>query len=144
MNQKRGNVSTPFSFLPSYLVEGGGRRKQEQGRKQKPLAILIFSVHIRFDILDQEMKTLMTQIDGVNLAANSLVESNHPRSAEVKKCQDHLNTRWDVERARRWGLLFWHICGVWPRSQEACYACQVCTLSVPASIWHGLLLTLEL
>uniref|UniRef100_A0A8C2S2J0 Spectrin beta chain n=1 Tax=Capra hircus TaxID=9925 RepID=A0A8C2S2J0_CAPHI len=51
-------------------------------------------VQHRFDILDQEMKTLMTQIDGVNLAANSLVESNHPRSAEVKKCQDHLNTRW--------------------------------------------------
>jgi len=36
MNQKRGSVSTPFSFLPSYLVEGGGRRKQERGRKQKP------------------------------------------------------------------------------------------------------------
>ncbi|KAF4017570.1 hypothetical protein G4228_008746 [Cervus hanglu yarkandensis] len=51
-------------------------------------------VQRRFDILDQEMKTLMTQIDGVNLAANSLVESNHPRSAEVKKYQDNLNTRW--------------------------------------------------
>ena len=108
---------SPFSPLT------GGRRWKENaraGQKAKALAILIFSVHIRFDILDQEMKTLMTQIDGVNLAANSLVESNHPRSAEVKKCQDHLNTRWDVERARRWGLLFWHICGVWPRSQEAC------------------------
>lgn len=55
--------------------------------------ILIFSVRIRFDILDQEMKTLMGQIDGVNLAANSLVESGHPRSAEVKRYQDHLNTR---------------------------------------------------
>ncbi|XP_058915030.1 spectrin beta chain, erythrocytic [Kogia breviceps] len=51
-------------------------------------------VQHRFDILDQEMKTLMAQIDGVNLAANSLVESSHPRSGEVKKCQDHLNTRW--------------------------------------------------
>lgn len=65
------------------------------------LPILIFSVHIRFDILDQEMKTLMAQIDGVNLAANSLLESSHPRSGEVKKCQDHLNTRWGVGRA--WG-----------------------------------------
>lgn len=90
------------------------------------------------------MKTLMTQIDGVNLAANSLVESNHPRSAEVKTYQDRLNTRWDVGRAWRWGLLFWHICGVWPGSPEACYACQVCTLRVPASICLGLLLTLEL
>ncbi|XP_059860383.1 spectrin beta chain, erythrocytic [Delphinus delphis] len=51
-------------------------------------------VQHRFDILDQEMKTLMAQIDGVNLAANSLLESSHPRSGEVKKCQDHLNTRW--------------------------------------------------
>ena len=46
---------------------------------------------------------MMTQIDGVNLAANSLVESNHPRGAEVKKCQDNLNTRWGVGRAWRWG-----------------------------------------
>ncbi|XP_057589700.1 spectrin beta chain, erythrocytic [Hippopotamus amphibius kiboko] len=51
-------------------------------------------VQHRFDILDQEMKTLMAQIDGVNLAANNLVESSHPRSGEVKKYQDHLNTRW--------------------------------------------------
>ncbi|XP_023611581.1 spectrin beta chain, erythrocytic [Myotis lucifugus] len=53
-------------------------------------------VQHRFDILDQEMKTLMTQIDGVNLAANSLVESGHPRSGEVKQYQDHLNTRWQA------------------------------------------------
>ncbi|XP_003797442.1 spectrin beta chain, erythrocytic [Otolemur garnettii] len=53
-------------------------------------------VQHRFDILDQEMKTLMAQIDGVNLAANSLVESGHPRSGEVKQYQDHLNTRWQA------------------------------------------------
>uniref|UniRef100_A0A452QU50 Spectrin beta chain, erythrocytic n=1 Tax=Ursus americanus TaxID=9643 RepID=A0A452QU50_URSAM len=53
----------------------------------------------RFDILDQEMKTLMTQIDGVNLAANSLVDSGHPRSGEVKQYQDHLNDRWGMGRA---------------------------------------------
>ncbi|CAK6431996.1 unnamed protein product [Pipistrellus nathusii] len=56
-------------------------------------------VQHRFDILDQEMKTLMTQIDGVNLAANSLVESGHPRSGEVKQYQDHLNTRWQAFQA---------------------------------------------
>ncbi|XP_045678064.1 spectrin beta chain, erythrocytic [Phyllostomus hastatus] len=53
-------------------------------------------VQHRFDILDQEMKTLVTQIGGVNLAANSLIESGHPRSGEVKQYQDHLNTRWQA------------------------------------------------
>ncbi|XP_058423092.1 spectrin beta chain, erythrocytic isoform X2 [Diceros bicornis minor] len=56
-------------------------------------------VQHRFDILDQEMKPLMAQIDGVNLAANSLVDSGHPRSGEVKKYQDHLNTRWQAFQA---------------------------------------------
>ncbi|XP_028915128.1 spectrin beta chain, erythrocytic [Ornithorhynchus anatinus] len=56
-------------------------------------------VQHRFDILDQEMKTLMVQIDGVNQAANSLVDSGHPRSKEVKKCQDHLNDRWQKFQA---------------------------------------------
>uniref|UniRef100_A0A8C6RGM6 Spectrin beta chain n=1 Tax=Nannospalax galili TaxID=1026970 RepID=A0A8C6RGM6_NANGA len=53
-------------------------------------------VQHRFDILDQEMKTLMAQIDGVNLAANNLVESGHPRSGEVKQYQDRLNKRWQA------------------------------------------------
>ncbi|KAM6171011.1 spectrin beta chain, erythrocytic [Erethizon dorsatum] len=53
-------------------------------------------VQHRFDILDQEMKTLKAQIDGVNLAANNLMESGHPRSREVKKYQDSLNTRWQA------------------------------------------------
>ncbi|XP_003499365.1 spectrin beta chain, erythrocytic [Cricetulus griseus] len=56
-------------------------------------------VQHRFDILDQEMKTLMAQIDGVNLAANNLVESGHPRSGEVKQCQDRLNKRWQAFQA---------------------------------------------
>lgn len=56
-------------------------------------------VQHRFDILDQEMKSLMAQIEGVNSAANSLVESGHPRSGEVKKYQDNLNTRWHAFQA---------------------------------------------
>ncbi|XP_070369884.1 spectrin beta chain, erythrocytic isoform X3 [Equus asinus] len=56
-------------------------------------------VQHRFDILDQEMKSLMAQIEGVNSAANSLVESGHPRSGEVKKYQDKLNTRWHAFQA---------------------------------------------
>jgi hypothetical protein len=42
----------------------------------------------------------MAQIDGVNLAANNLVESGHPRSGEVKQYQDRLNKRWGVGRSR--------------------------------------------
>uniref|UniRef100_A0A8C2UX42 Spectrin beta chain n=1 Tax=Chinchilla lanigera TaxID=34839 RepID=A0A8C2UX42_CHILA len=53
-------------------------------------------VQHRFDILDQEMKTLEAQINGVNLAANNLMESGHPRSREVKTYQDSLNTRWQA------------------------------------------------
>ncbi|XP_040831374.1 spectrin beta chain, erythrocytic [Ochotona curzoniae] len=56
-------------------------------------------VQHRFDILDQEMKTLKTQIDDVNLAANSLMESGHPRSGEVKQYQDNLNSRWQKFQA---------------------------------------------
>lgn len=109
MNQKIGYVSISFSFLPPYpikcVLEMEGESKsstfQRPGGRQSAHASspVIFFVHIRFDILDQEMKTLMTQIDGVNLAANSLVDSGHPRSGEVKQYQDHLNDRWGVGRA---------------------------------------------
>lgn len=110
MNQKIGYVSISFSFLSPYPVqciqEMEGESKsptfQRLGSRQSAHAsspVLIFSFHIRFDILDQEMKTLMTQIDGVNLAANSLVDSGHPRSGEVKQYQDHLNARWGVDWA---------------------------------------------
>lgn len=97
------------------------------GNEVPPAAspVLIFSVHLRFDILDQEMKTLMAQIDGVNLAANSLVESGHPRSGEVKQYQDHLNTRCGMGRTWGWGHLLWAPdipLGMWPKSQEACHA----------------------
>lgn len=103
------------------------------------LLILVFSVHIRFDILDQEMKTLIAQIDGVNVAANSLVESNHPRSAEVKQYQDHLNTRWAVGRARSWGLLFPASDTPTPQIRMPAVFCHVCALSAPASLSPALL-----
>lgn len=53
-------------------------------------------VQHRFDILEQEMSTPASQIDGVNRAAASLVESGHPRSSRIRQCQEHLITRWDV------------------------------------------------
>uniref|UniRef100_A0A8C4YBM0 Spectrin beta chain n=1 Tax=Gopherus evgoodei TaxID=1825980 RepID=A0A8C4YBM0_9SAUR len=51
-------------------------------------------VQHRFDILEQEMSTLASQIDGVNRAAASLVESGHPRSSQAKRFQ--LQTQWHV------------------------------------------------
>lgn len=81
------------------------------------LTVPILSVGIRFDILDQEMKTLKAQIDGVNLAANNLMESGHPRSREVKTYQDSLNTRWGVGRA--WG---WEDFLPTPQIQATCHA----------------------
>uniref|UniRef100_A0A452HXQ1 PH domain-containing protein n=1 Tax=Gopherus agassizii TaxID=38772 RepID=A0A452HXQ1_9SAUR len=53
-------------------------------------------VQHRFDILEQEMSTLASQIDGVNRAAASLVESGHPRSSRIRQCQERLITRWHV------------------------------------------------
>ncbi|XP_062823284.1 spectrin beta chain, erythrocytic isoform X3 [Anolis carolinensis] len=53
-------------------------------------------VQHRFDILEQEMNNLASQIDGVNRAAIGLIESGHPRSGKVRQCQEHLNARWRV------------------------------------------------
>lgn len=53
-------------------------------------------VQHRFDILEQEMSTPASQIDGVNRAAASLIESGHPRSSRIRQCQERLITRWDV------------------------------------------------
>uniref|UniRef100_A0ABM5F7U0 Spectrin beta chain n=1 Tax=Pogona vitticeps TaxID=103695 RepID=A0ABM5F7U0_9SAUR len=56
-------------------------------------------VQHRFDILEQEMNNLASQIEGVNRAAFSLIESGHPRSGKVRQCQEHLNARWRVFQA---------------------------------------------
>ncbi|CAM4564671.1 unnamed protein product [Lepidochelys olivacea] len=53
-------------------------------------------VQHRFDILDREMSTPASQIDGINRAATSLVESGHPRSGRIRQCQERLNARWHV------------------------------------------------
>lgn len=98
-------VSLPHPTYPPHLdkhvweLEQETRTLGDLGGHWRAVSVaapmnLIFSVHVRFDILDQEMKTLKTQIDDVNLAANSLMESGHPRSGEVKQYQDNLNSRW--------------------------------------------------
>ncbi|XP_053110826.1 spectrin beta chain, erythrocytic isoform X2 [Hemicordylus capensis] len=53
-------------------------------------------VQHRFDILEQEMNNLASQIEGVNRAARGLIESGHPRSGRVRQCQESLNTRWKI------------------------------------------------
>ncbi|KAG7470716.1 hypothetical protein MATL_G00116770 [Megalops atlanticus] len=49
----------------------------------------------RFESLDQEMNSLMGRILDVNQIVQQLLDSGHPSSAEVRGCQDHLNSRWN-------------------------------------------------
>ncbi|KAM9278608.1 spectrin beta chain, erythrocytic [Morus bassanus] len=49
----------------------------------------------RLDGLEQEMATVASQIAAVNQAANGLLASGHPRSPQVRQCQEKLNNRWD-------------------------------------------------
>ncbi|KGL81922.1 Spectrin beta chain, erythrocytic, partial [Tinamus guttatus] len=51
-------------------------------------------VQHRLDNLEQEMSSLASQIDGINRAADGLIEGGHPRSTQVRQCQEQLNTRW--------------------------------------------------
>ncbi|OCT68624.1 spectrin beta chain, erythrocytic [Xenopus laevis] len=53
-------------------------------------------VQHRFNTLDQEMGNLGSQIQDVNTAANTLIESGHPSRKQVKHDLDHMNTRWTV------------------------------------------------
>ncbi|XP_054855022.1 spectrin beta chain, non-erythrocytic 4 [Eublepharis macularius] len=52
-------------------------------------------VQHRFESLDQEMNSLMGRILDVNHVVQQLVEGGHPSAAEVRACQDHLNSRWN-------------------------------------------------
>ncbi|XP_075892697.1 spectrin beta chain, non-erythrocytic 4 [Nelusetta ayraudi] len=49
----------------------------------------------RFESLDQEMNSLMGRILDVNQIVQQLLDGGHPSSAEVRGCQDHLNSRWN-------------------------------------------------
>ncbi|XP_032446801.1 spectrin beta chain, non-erythrocytic 4 isoform X2 [Xiphophorus hellerii] len=50
----------------------------------------------RFESLDQEMNSLMGRILDVNEIVQQLLDGGHPSSAEVRGCQDHLNSRWNT------------------------------------------------
>uniref|UniRef100_A0A672V0U3 Spectrin beta chain n=1 Tax=Strigops habroptila TaxID=2489341 RepID=A0A672V0U3_STRHB len=58
-------------------------------------------VQHRLDGLEQEMATVASQITTVNQAADGLLASGHPRSPQVRQCQEQLNERWD----RFWALV---------------------------------------
>lgn len=47
----------------------------------------------RLDGLEQEMVGVASQIDAVNRSADGLLESGHPRSPQVRQCQQQLNER---------------------------------------------------
>ncbi|NXC77315.1 SPTB1 protein, partial [Anhinga anhinga] len=49
----------------------------------------------RLDGLEQEMAAVASQIAAVNQAADGLLASGHPRSPQVRQCQEKLNERWD-------------------------------------------------
>ncbi|NXH58700.1 SPTB1 protein, partial [Rhabdornis inornatus] len=48
----------------------------------------------RLDGLEQDMATVASQIAAVNQAADGLLASRHPRSPQVRQCQEQLNERW--------------------------------------------------
>ncbi|XP_021258299.1 spectrin beta chain, erythrocytic isoform X2 [Numida meleagris] len=49
----------------------------------------------RLDGLEQKMADVAPQINAVNRSADGLLESGHPRSPQVRQCQQQLNERWD-------------------------------------------------
>ncbi|XP_032546719.1 spectrin beta chain, erythrocytic [Chiroxiphia lanceolata] len=49
----------------------------------------------RLDGLEQDMAAVASQIAAVNQAADGLLASGHPRSPQVRQCQEQLNKRWD-------------------------------------------------
>ncbi|NXM07792.1 SPTB1 protein, partial [Tyrannus savana] len=49
----------------------------------------------RLDGLEQDMAAVASQIAAVNQAADGLLAGGHPRSPQVRQCQEQLNKRWD-------------------------------------------------
>ncbi|NWU87304.1 SPTB1 protein, partial [Onychorhynchus coronatus] len=49
----------------------------------------------RLDGLEKDMAAVASQIAAVNQAADGLLASGHPRSPQVRQCQEQLNKRWD-------------------------------------------------
>ncbi|KAK2525224.1 hypothetical protein Q9233_008935 [Columba guinea] len=73
-----------------------GAKETWLGQREVPQALEDLDVaQHRLDGLEQEMATVATQIAAVNQAAEGLLASGHPRSPQVRQCQEQLNQRWD-------------------------------------------------
>ncbi|NXL68275.1 SPTB1 protein, partial [Chordeiles acutipennis] len=73
-----------------------GSKETWLGQLEVPQALEDLDVaQHRLDGLEQEMATVASQIAAVNQAADSLLASGHPRSPQVRQCQEQLNERWD-------------------------------------------------
>ncbi|XP_065491515.1 spectrin beta chain, erythrocytic [Caloenas nicobarica] len=86
-----------------------GAKETWLGQREVPQALEDLDVaQHRLDGLEQEMATVATQIAAVNQAAEGLLASGHPRSPQVRQCQEQLNQRWDRFRElaaeRRWAV----------------------------------------
>ncbi|KAM9015366.1 spectrin beta chain, erythrocytic isoform 2-T2 [Ara ararauna] len=77
-----------------------GAKETWLGQLEVPQALEDLDVaQRRLDGLEQEMATVASQIAAVNQAADGLLASGHPRSPQVRQCQEQLNERWDRFRA---------------------------------------------
>ncbi|XP_037550656.1 spectrin beta chain, erythrocytic [Nematolebias whitei] len=56
-------------------------------------------VQNRLSSLAQDMGNVQVRVDNVNKAAKQLEDSRHPRTKDIKECQERLNTRWEAFRA---------------------------------------------
>ncbi|XP_074442579.1 spectrin beta chain, erythrocytic [Larus michahellis] len=73
-----------------------GAKETWLGQPEVPQALEDLDVaQHRMDGLEQEMATVASQIAAVNQAADGLLASGHPRSPQVRQCQEQLNERWD-------------------------------------------------
>ncbi|NXW51086.1 SPTB1 protein, partial [Nyctiprogne leucopyga] len=73
-----------------------GAKETWLGQLEVPQALEDLDVaQHRLDGLEQEMVTVASQIAAVNQAADGLLASGHPRSPQVRQCQEQLNERWD-------------------------------------------------
>ncbi|XP_074005304.1 spectrin beta chain, erythrocytic [Numenius arquata] len=76
-----------------------GSKETWLGQLEVPQALEDLDVaQHRLDGLEQEMATVASQIAAVNQAADGLLASGHPRSPQVRQCQEQLNERWDQFR----------------------------------------------
>uniref|UniRef100_A0A8C3KFD8 Spectrin beta chain n=1 Tax=Calidris pygmaea TaxID=425635 RepID=A0A8C3KFD8_9CHAR len=73
-----------------------GSKETWLGQLEVPQALEDLDVaQHRLDGLEQEMATVASQIAAVNQAADGLLAGGHPRSPQVRQCQEQLNERWD-------------------------------------------------